>query len=102
MAGPIKPEEVADLKIKTIPEEVFTVFNEQIAKNFSGNGATVYQDKVMEILTSERFNFGRREVFDNKWLDVEEAYRAAGWKVRYDKPGFNESYEAYFEFTRKK
>jgi len=40
----------------------------------------------------------RAEIFDKGWLNVEEVYRAAGWAVEYDKPGFNESYSATFTF----
>lgn len=102
MAGPIRPEDIPEAKIKYIPEEVFTVFNEEIAKGFNDNSATVKQNKVLEVLTSEQFGFDRAQVFANGWLNVEDAYRAAGWKVHYDKPGYNESYDAYFVFTRKK
>ena len=41
------------------------------------------------------------KVFKNKWLDVEEVYRKAGWKVEYDKPGYCEDYEAYFVFEKR-
>jgi hypothetical protein len=41
----------------------------------------------------------RNEIFKNHWLDVEEIYEEAGWQVAYDKPGYNETYEASFEFT---
>ncbi len=33
------------------------------------------------------------------WLNVEELYRAQGWTVTYDKPGYNESYPATFTFA---
>lgn len=33
------------------------------------------------------------------WLNFEGAYRRAGWKVEFDKPGYNESYPATFKFT---
>jgi hypothetical protein len=43
----------------------------------------------------------RQEVFDNQWLDIEDIYREAGWKVSYDKPAYNETYKAYFTFSRR-
>lgn len=41
------------------------------------------------------------EVFKKGWLNVEYLFRAAGWEVQYDKPGYNETYEAYFTFSKK-
>ena len=29
-------------------------------------------------------------------------FEEAGWNVQYDKPGYNENYDAYFKFTEKK
>ena len=44
----------------------------------------------------------RQELFDNHYLDIEPAYRNAGWKVEFDKPGYNETYDSYFVFSKKK
>jgi hypothetical protein len=41
------------------------------------------------------------KIFDKHWLDVEDIYRRVGWKVRFDQPGYNEDYKAYFVFTVK-
>lgn len=32
---------------------------------------------------------------------LDAVYEKAGWKVSYDKPGYNESYDPYFKFTAK-
>ena len=42
----------------------------------------------------------RKEIYDKNWLDVEDVYESAGWKVEYDKPGYNENYEPTFTFSR--
>ena len=44
----------------------------------------------------------RADVFSNHWLDVEDIYREQGWNVEYDKPTYNETYDAYFVFSVKK
>jgi hypothetical protein len=44
----------------------------------------------------------RNEIFKKGWLDVEEIYGKAGWKVEYDKPGYNEDYAAHFIFTNRR
>jgi hypothetical protein len=35
---------------------------------------------------------------DPNWLNFESMYREQGWKVEYDKPGYNETYEAFWVF----
>ncbi len=41
------------------------------------------------------------EIYERHLLDVEPSYRAEGWEVEYDKPGYNETYEATFTFRKK-
>jgi hypothetical protein len=41
------------------------------------------------------------EVYAKGWLNFEAIYEEAGWKVVYDKPGYNETYDANFTFTKK-
>lgn len=55
----------------------------------------------MCILSKFDHRIDRQEIFDNCWLDVEDIFEEVGWKVVYDKPGYNESYPANFEFTKK-
>lgn len=38
------------------------------------------------------------QLIKEKWLDIEDHYRKAGWKVTYDKPAYCENYDAYFKF----
>lgn len=39
--------------------------------------------------------------YETKQLDFEDAFRKAGWKVSFDNPGYNESYDSYYTFTAK-
>ena len=102
MSGPIRPEDVEGVRVAGIPEEVFAAFNELIVERIGGgNSAHFTQNDVVDRIVS-KLGCPRAEVFDKKWLDVEGAFRKAGWVVEYDKPGFNESYDAYFVFRRKR
>jgi len=107
MSGPIKPSEVNALKTKVIPEEVFQAVNELIAKAWDGKNAQVIQNEVVELSLSKMcLNAGigslhRTNAFKEHWFDFESAYRAEGWKVIYDKPGFNETYDAFWWFSIK-
>jgi hypothetical protein len=114
MTKPISPSEIGAYKAKSFPAYVFEAFNELIASNFSSGSATVYQkDAIQRILAKANADdidddsdimpatLSRSEVFSRGYLNVEEAYRELGWKVEYDKPGYNESYDAHFIFKAK-
>lgn len=100
------PAQAADLKMSRIPEKVFEAFNEVIADHLSEGHATVKQEEVVERIlakfSGEVEKITRHNIFENGWLDVEAFYRKKGWKVSYDKPGYNESYGAYWDFTAKR
>jgi hypothetical protein len=93
---PITPDE-AEVR-EDVPGEVFDAFNELIRE---GHGTVKQVDVVTRILFKMP-HVERHEIFNRGWLNVEGAYRKAGWTVQYDKPGYNESYEAYFTFTRRR
>jgi hypothetical protein len=98
MPGPIKPSEID--KQNVIPEQVFEVFNELITRNWDGHQAVVSQNALVENIACA-LQLKRHEVFDRNLLEVEDAYRKAGWLVEYDKPAYNESYGAFFRFKKK-
>lgn len=101
MVQPIRPDEI-DQK-DNIPEFVLVVFNELIAKNYRNGRAEIYQDDIVdELLRRSPEPLSRREIYDNHWLDIEDVYRASGWKVEYDSPAYNESYRAFFIFKKGK
>lgn len=98
----LRPEHVSLEKQKHIPEFVFDAFNELIATGFNGRSARVEQKDVIERI---QFYAGygeidRQEIFDKGYLNIEDIYREAGWKVEYDKPGYNETYGAYWIFKK--
>lgn len=99
MVKPISPSEVIDKKKETIPNEVIEAFNELIAENFDGHSSHVEQNEVISLIVN-KLSIAREYIFKKHWLDVEDIFREAGWEVEYDKPGYNESYSAYFIFTK--
>lgn len=104
MSKPISPDEVGEYAQKAFPDFVFDTVNTLLATT-SGRSKTLYQNKIVEMMISKAAEKGiildKREIYDKRYLDFEDAYRSAGWKVEYDKPAYNESYEAHFEFSRK-
>jgi len=99
MSKPMKPSEVAKVRLRKLPLVVIDVFDELIVESWCNGEAVVGQDEAVKRI-SERLKIPRQEVFDRHLLDVEEVYRKAGWKVEYDKPGYCETYEATFTFMK--
>ncbi|MFA6269902.1 MAG: hypothetical protein WC657_01670 [Candidatus Paceibacterota bacterium] len=96
--SPVTPDDIAKGKENAFPYAVFEAFNQLILEHFSRGTATFKQEEVLTLLKNKGLN--REEIFKRGWLDVEEVYRAVGWVVLYDKPGYNESYPATFTFKR--
>ena len=100
---PINLKDVVAKKKAQLPPEVLDAFNELIAEHFDGTSSSFEQKEVVSRI---RKKFGGKytsqQLFDRNWLDVEPIYRKEGWKVEYDKPAYCESYEATFEFTKKR
>lgn len=94
---PITPQEAKKAPKPGIPDQVIECFNELIAKHFSGGSAHVLQDDVVSLIC-QRLDIRSPEVYKRGLLDVENHFKEAGWKVTYDKPGYDESYSAYFIF----
>src|SRR4051812_37723826 len=102
MVKAISPSQVPAEKLASVfPDLVIQTWNRIIAKKFTAGRAHIGQDEIADAI-AEATGVTRREVFDNHWLDVEEIYRAQGWEVEYDKPAYNESYEANFTFRQKR
>lgn len=101
MSKPITPDEAMAAKAVSIPAEVYEAFNECIVENLRGGTANFRLDTVAK-LAAQKLGTSTQILFDRRWCDVEPAYRAAGWDVEYDSPGYNESYPATFTFTRRR
>ena len=96
MLKPISPNDVVLARV--FPDEVIQAFNELITQNYSHGRAVLSQAAIVERLME--LGIPRPAIFEKGFLDVEDVYRAEGWFVDYDKPGFNESYEPTFYFSR--
>lgn len=104
MIKPITPKEAANGN--RIPDFVIQAFNELIAQDFINHRAWVYQEDVIDRIlkyakneSSEYENVTRETIFQRGWLNIEGLYTSIGWKVEYDKPGFNENSTPRFLFT---
>lgn len=96
------PSEAAILKTRVIPSVVFAAVNDLIVARLVGGRASVKQKDIVAEITKRAPEMTERKLLDNHWLDIEDAYRHAGWNVEYDKPGYNESYDAHFVFQQQR
>ena len=100
MVKTVSPEQLPDNQPTHIPKEVISIFNELITENWDGRKAHIKQNSAVNRIVN-RLEVCRKTIFQKHWLDVEEIFRQAGWVVMFDKPGYCEPYEAYFEFSKK-
>lgn len=96
----ISPQEIKVNKDKFCDPNVLLVINDFLGKRFNGGEVRIDQEEVVARLENE-FGMNRNKIFDNDLLDVEEAYRQKGWSVKFDKPGYCESYKAHWVFKPK-
>lgn len=90
---PITPEECK----RILPDFVIESVNECIKKNYRKNSFIITQHKLVDEILKHYTTFPHT-IFDNHWLDIEETYRKAGWKVEYKTSDNDDS--PYFEFSK--
>jgi hypothetical protein len=96
---PIRPTDVTTKKTEALPDAVIEAFNQLIVANWDGTKAKVRAKEAAELIAS-KLDISPALVYERKYLDVEDVFRKAGWKVKYDQPYWDESYEPYFTFTK--
>lgn len=109
MTQPITPYQVGAAKASVFPPEIFQAFNDLIVAHHVGGYSRFTQREAVEAIVESMITetpYGdngaeiEQRVYEKGWLNVDDAYRAAGWIVEYDKPGYNESYPATFVFRK--
>jgi hypothetical protein len=95
LVRPVAPSEVVDLQREQIPSAVIATVNSMIAEQ--GGGYVILRQKDIQARLQEA-GLDVAEIYEKGWLNFEDLYRQAGWEVEYDKPGYNETYDANFVF----
>jgi len=101
LTSPITLDEAKTAKVNGIPHEVIESFNELITENLRGSSAKFTQKDVVARI-KKKMRVASEKIFDRGWLDVEPMFEREGWRVEYDKPAYNETYEATFEFSKRR
>jgi hypothetical protein len=80
-----------------IPDIVIETVNDYLRARGGASRIVLHQDELVTRLVDEK-GLNRKEIFDKGWLNFEDLFRKSGWKVEYEKPGFNEADRAYYVF----
>lgn len=109
MIRPFSPDQALANKKEAIPPFVIEAVNTLLTKKFNGVSCSITQKEVIELaeqiaLTNKTMPdwASPQSFFDEHWLDFEPIFREVGWKVEYDKPGWDETYEPFWKFERSK
>jgi hypothetical protein len=103
MVEPISPQDLERRPEVSFPDFVLEAINGLITSKYRNGVAKFTQDEAVDAITANAPGFmgmERAEVFSKHYLDFEDVYRKQGWKVYFDRPGFNESYTATFTFSK--
>jgi hypothetical protein len=107
MVKPFSPQDAAEAKRYSIPEYVIAAVNELLAKKVNplakSQSITLMQNTVIEAIIAKAAEGGlqvtRQYLLEEHYLDFEGVFKASGWNVAYDKPGYCESGEAFWKFS---
>lgn len=100
MTKPLSPKDVESAKTERVPPQIIEAANELIAERWDGHEARF---TLHELGQRARAKLGKdpKEDFEDGQLDIEPIFRKAGWVVEFDRPGYNETYDACFIFRKK-
>jgi len=101
MATPLRPQDIGPIAAARIPDFVIEAVNELLVKHSASPTITLLLHEVTDAAMARApIDVTRDQLFDEHWLDFEPIYRDAGWRVTFDKPAYNETYESRFVFRR--
>ena len=103
---PIKPEDILEKKIATIPNAILQAVNELIATKWDGRSADIQRCEIfMKYFNITKLNDSyenRDRLIADHALDIEFAYQKEGWDVKYEYPGMGDyDFEPHYTFKVK-
>jgi len=100
MTQPITPAEAQNKKEASVPKEIIEAFNELIVKHWSG-GSARFKSMELTALAKQKTGLSDAALFEQGYFEASRAiFRKAGWEVTYDRPGYNETYDAFYIFRK--
>ena len=86
-----------------VPDEIYEVIDDLLAERY-GTSIKITQKEViakaLEKMQMDGTSVPQEDFFTKHWLDIESAYEAQGWSVKYRSPDYGEmSFDAYWLFS---
>ncbi len=98
----VKPLSPSDVKTnKKVHPDIIWAVNELLKERYKKGIVTILQKDIVAKFKTRNPEYYIQDLYDSGSMNFEPIYRAKGWKVEYDKPAYNESYDAYFTFSEK-
>lgn len=98
ISSEVKPVSPNDIKV-SLPDFVINAVNSLISNRYRGGSFSIKREEIVKkIIETCPRALEREEIFEKQWLDFENLYRQAGWKVNYVTPERGESFDEYFNF----
>lgn len=100
----LSPKEAITRAKNEVPELVFQAWNNLIVENLKVQGGKASSEFLLEELANQItliMSISYEQAKQNGWFDLEDIFRDKGWKVEFDRPGYNESYSPKFTFKSK-
>ena len=100
---PLKPTDISPDLENIIPDVVIKAVNLLLEEKYTGGLGSfrIKQNEVIDKILNLDESLTRDKIFERKMLNFESLYSKNGWSVKYDKPAWDENFEAYFEFAPK-
>jgi hypothetical protein len=98
MIEPITPAQARLSHETVIPSVVIEAINRLLSRHYNDKRIIIELSQLKTEIAITGFNIQMQ----NQWLDFENIYRKQGWRVVRDIPGYNESYETFWEFLPNK
>lgn len=97
---PLSPAAARIAFNKSLPDFVIESANELIVEHMNASGCSSFTFKEL----GARIKSKKPDdvEYNDNWLDIEDAFREAGWKVEVDSPGYNETYAGHYNFSPKR
>ena len=101
---PITPEEAKRRHFaEFVPDEIYEVIDDLLTERY-GTSIKITQKEViakaLEKMQVDGTCVPQEDFFTNHWLDIEPAYEAQGWSVKFCAPSYGEmGFDAYWLFS---
>jgi hypothetical protein len=104
---PFSPADALASKATVIPEPVVTAVNQLLAERYTGRSKVTFTLKELKARVMRNLDINEDDGgpgpalnYPNYVWDFETLYQGHGWDVKYDAPGYNESYDGFYVFKK--